>query len=59
MIERRKHERRHNQTIDLLSTWVGIGAVARIFIISFLLIIALWCAKTIFETILWLRVLLG
>lgn len=57
MTERR--ERRINQTLSLLDAWTGIGAWARLVFVLGIVACFIWSIKTIAETVLWIRVLLG
>jgi hypothetical protein len=52
-------QKRVDQTIDLLDAWAGIGVFARIAFVLAIIACFVWSLKTIFEMVLWLRVLLG
>jgi len=56
MIERRK---RAENTANLLQAWTAIGWFTRLIFTFAIIACFLWSVKTIFEVVLWLRVLLG
>jgi hypothetical protein len=55
---RRKGDRAHRLTVDLLHAWVGIGVFARLVFVIAIIGACMWLAANVYATLVWFNSLL-